>query len=479
MIILGADGTVQAYEIGYNANLAETLPKTIDQLLAGENLADQRLAEYRRLRTEYERRLNEATVGVNQEIELPRAKISPRTEPGTLKIERLWATDEIKDPGNLVIFADEQGEQRIAVFDGWRAVVELDGAGTVLARHELGLPENGGATQIRTAVDEQGRRTFAVFAVAQHKVYLMDDRWQPTGSYPEETRQGISDVQLADVDGDGKLEMLVGYLGEVGVQCASLAPERIWSNRAFDNVLSLAVLRRDPDGHCRVPWSLTSGRQSECWITQGRNWPTFTFPVGRSISSSPPTWRGRPIRPTRPIRKSSGLWKLAALSATKPAEFVAVGLDMHGSELWTYAIPTGVRSTPCDILLGGRLTGDGPGQWLLTGPDGSIHILTADGQLLDRFQYGDELTGIGTTTVEGQPVLLVATAHELTAWKVGDGERQVPAERCARHRCARRTISPPAMPRISADGPARRKRRRATNRPADPEASEPEAKAGE
>ena len=121
MIILGTDGTVQAYEIGYKADLAETLPKKIDQLLAGENLADQTLASYRRLRADFERHLAEATVGVNQEIELPRAKIAPRSEPDKLKLEKLWTTDDIKNPGNFIVFPNADGEQRIAVFDGWRS----------------------------------------------------------------------------------------------------------------------------------------------------------------------------------------------------------------------------------------------------------------------------------------------------------------------------------------------------------------------
>jgi hypothetical protein len=120
--------------------------------------------------------------------------------------------------------------------------------------------------------------------------------------------------------------------------------------------------------------------------------------------------------------KERDLWKLAGLSAMGPAELIAVGLDIHGGELWSYPLPLGARSTPCDILIAGRLRSGQPGQWLLTGADGSIHILDADGQLFDRFQYGDELTGISTTTVDGQPVLLVSTAHGLTAWRVTDGD---------------------------------------------------------
>jgi outer membrane lipoprotein-sorting protein/peroxiredoxin len=418
MIMLGTDGTVQAYDIGYKADLAETLPKKIDQLLAGENLADETLAGYRRLRAEFERQLAQATVGVNREIELLRAKIASRSEPEKLKIEKLWTTEDIKNPGNIVVYPNADGQQRIVIFDGWRTIVELDAAGKTVARHELALPEDGAATQLRTAVDGQGRRTFAAFAIAQRKVYLLNDDWQPAGSFPEETRQGISDIQLADLDGDGQLEMLVGYLGEVGVQCASLAPQRVWANRAFDNVLSLAVLRRDPDGHRRV---LVGNERTAVGVldyagTQLADIPVSTRPIDIIVAAN----LANSTDPADSAQQE--IWKLAALSATKPAEFVAVGLDFQGSERWSYPLPIGVRNTPCDILLAGNLRAGQPGQWLLTGADGSIHILSADGELIDRFQYGDELTGIGTLIADGQGILLVATAHGLTAWKVAEGD---------------------------------------------------------
>ncbi|HEX4146955.1 MAG TPA: thioredoxin-like domain-containing protein [Pirellulales bacterium] len=421
MIVLGTDGSVQAYEIGYNAKLAETLPKKIDQLLAGENLADETLANYRRVRADFERHLDEATVGVNRQIELPRAKIAQRSEPEKLKIEKLWSTSDVKNPGNIVVFPDAEGVQRIAVFDGWRAIVELDGAGKTLARHELDLPADGAATHLRTAVDGQGRRAYAAFAVGQRKVYLMDDAWKMVGSFPEETRQGISDIQLADLDGDGQLEMLVGYLGEVGVQCASLAPQRMWANRAFDNVLSLAVPPRDADGHCRI---LVGNERTAVGVldyagTQLADIPVAKRPIDIIVVAD---LGGRTDRTDPADSEEHELWKLAALSAMGPAELIAVGLDFHGGEQWSYPFPIGVRNTPCDPLLAGHLRAGSTGQWLLTGADGSIHMLTAEGQLLDRFQYGDELTGIGTTMADGEPILLVSTAHGLTAWKVSDGD---------------------------------------------------------
>jgi hypothetical protein len=57
----------------------------------------------------------------------------------------------------------------------------------------------------------------------------------------------------------------------------------------------------------------------------------------------------------------------------------------------------------------GRVTHSGPGQWLLPAADGSIHIISADGKLLDRFNYGATLSGLATTQINGRPVVLISS----------------------------------------------------------------------
>ena len=42
-------------------------------------------------------------------------------------------------------------------------------------------------------------------------------------------------------------------------------------------------------------------------------------------------------------------------------------------------------------LSGGQVLPDGPRQWLLPAADGSIHVLAANGTLVDRFNYGVRL----------------------------------------------------------------------------------------
>lgn len=65
-VILGADGSVQDYHVGFDAQLATTLPQKIERLLAGENLAQQELEAYQQERVEYEKRLAEVLVEAAQ-----------------------------------------------------------------------------------------------------------------------------------------------------------------------------------------------------------------------------------------------------------------------------------------------------------------------------------------------------------------------------------------------------------------------------
>ena len=106
------------------------------------------------------------------------------------------------------------------------------------------------------------------------------------------------------------------------------------------------------------------------------------------------------------------------MAATKPGEATAIGFSLAGEELWNYPLPVGVPSQPIEPIIAGKLTRDGAGQWLLPGPDGSIHVLSADGKPLDKFNYGAVLQGLAAFEIGGQPVLVVASPNGLEAWKV-------------------------------------------------------------
>ena len=93
-----------------------------------------------------------------------------------------------------------------------------------------------------------------------------------------------------------------------------------------------------------------------------------------------------------------GQLQWCALTARKLGDNLALGINLKGEELWNYPLPEGVpaQSTAIEPIIAGKVTAGGSGQWLLPGADGSIHIVAADGKLVDRFNYGAVLTGLAT-----------------------------------------------------------------------------------
>ena len=60
--VLGADGKVEDFHVGYDAKLAETLPAKLNRLLAGESLAKEELDKYEAALKAYQQQENDARV---------------------------------------------------------------------------------------------------------------------------------------------------------------------------------------------------------------------------------------------------------------------------------------------------------------------------------------------------------------------------------------------------------------------------------
>jgi len=79
-VILGTDGTIQDYHVGYDVNLVETLPQKIEKLLNGENLAQQELDAFRQEQQDYERRLAEVLVNNGEPAEEEAAEVARKLD---------------------------------------------------------------------------------------------------------------------------------------------------------------------------------------------------------------------------------------------------------------------------------------------------------------------------------------------------------------------------------------------------------------
>jgi len=109
---------------------------------------------------------------------------------------------------------------------------------------------------------------------------------------------------------------------------------------------------------------------------------------------------------------------LLGLSNNARLEPFAVGLTDKLVERWNYPLPLGVHQQPIEPIQSSQMLPGHTGEWWIAGPDGSIHTITADGQLFDSFFYGAPLAGLAAARIGEQSVLLVATGEGLTAWEV-------------------------------------------------------------
>ncbi|MEX0712201.1 MAG: TlpA disulfide reductase family protein [Pirellulales bacterium] len=399
IVILGADGRVQDYIKGYKPELASELPGKLDKLLSGAELFKETIRQY------------ESLTATASEAEIPRAEIAERGEPSALELAALWTCDKLKKPGNVLALERGNGGTRLVVLDGWRAAAELDARGDVVRAVELPLPagpEEAVVSYLRTATDSAGKRFFVASGPSQQQLHVFDDAWKLLRSFPPEGKHaGISDVQLADLDADGQPEILVGYWGVVGVHSVSLEGSRRWATRrSLESVLRLAVTGPDADGRRRVLAA----------HIQGSLLPIdFDGLPGQAIQV--------PNRFLRSIYAADldgdGQVELSAIAFTGPGHEQLIGLSQAGSELWSYPLPEGVQPNPAlEMLTWGRLSEGEPACWVVAGPDGSIHFLTAHGTLIDRFNYGSVINGLALAPLDGQPALIVSTAGRVEVWRI-------------------------------------------------------------
>ncbi len=418
VFVLDGKGVVQYYAIGANPRMEEELPKIIDTLLAGGNTFESQQKEYQEQLRQIEKSLDRAETSSAEPVapgsSVPEAQIAPRSEPQHIRLKPLWTNTELKSPGNVLPIQRADGQPALAVVDAWKRIAELSLDGKLLSTHAPEIESAELFNALRMATDTDGKRYFAAVALmsGQQRFHLFDGQFRLLLSFPTDAlknpHSGIADVQLADLSGDGVLRAYVGYWGEVGVQEVALDGERAWANRKITNVQKMAVTAPDGDGARRLLCANVTGALT---VLDSQGNPRPPLALGDRLLG----WIAAADL------GGDGRMAYCGLAAETLGENEAIGLEIGGGTArvaWTYRLPDGVGRQPVEPVVAGRLTAEGPGQWLFSGPDGSIHILTADGKLLDSFNCGSAVQGLATTEINGKPALLVSTAEGVTAWAV-------------------------------------------------------------
>ena len=245
--VIDAKGIVQHCENGRNPKFVESLQAKLDKVLAGENVFQELQKQYESQVEEYRKYAASPNVppavaeqpaaGKSQLV--PEVKTAAATKPTTLKLSPLWKIADLKSPGNIVVAEDKGKPARLLVIENGNSVAEVGLDGKLIAVHTLDLAKDEVISNLRTAVGADGRRYVVAFWTSQKRCHVLDDKWNVVLHYPSNPPKtayaGISDVQLGDLDGDGKLKLYVSYWTTIGIQAVSLDGVRIWANRTDVN----------------------------------------------------------------------------------------------------------------------------------------------------------------------------------------------------------------------------------------------------
>lgn len=412
-VVLGPKGRIQDYQAGMRPGTAAVLSQDIQYIADGKDIATETLHTFETLKMRYAeifQAMANDNLYVNPGVIVRRMAVAQQSRPKFLKLESLWTCSEIADPGGMLVVPqspnDARSPQIFAAHRGGRFVAQLNTAGNIVGEHKLDIPPQEFVTRLRTFRGKDSKRYFLGMSPGMQQLHLFDENWKRVMSFPEDAYKnphaGLGDAELADSDGDGVGEIAAGYLGLVGVKSISLEGKIRWSDRSLANVFSLAVGGPDQSGH-RPLYCVNDRAALVALDSSGK--------VQRELSLDGRLLFGIAAENL----DDSPQPELCGLSSPSLGENLAVGLDPQGNLLWSYQMPKGTFAETTERIHGARLAKTGPGQWVLLGPDGSVHIVGIDGKPIDQFNYGAAVSSMAATQVSGRAVLLFASRKGIEA----------------------------------------------------------------
>jgi len=358
LVLIDKAGVVQSIHVGFSPSIGDQLKRELDVLLAGGTLAT------RTSPSKEDEDAGEPAGGLEQ-VWQKQGRYTSVASAGDGK--SVVALNE-----NVAEFYDAAGDQS--------RVVKLAGKGNLLRSARLSGNEPGELLRYDSW-------TTPLTAVG------------PEGESLWTQGMGIDDVWVADLDRDGKDEVIVGYNGRDGVHVFNGDGERRWQSNSIGNVWHVTAGDLDGDGKLEVITTSAAGKVHQF---DGQ---------GTARQTLDPGIYGNMVRVVRLPDATADIALVIGSHAGKHAQMVALNGD--GEKLWQLDFQDGAKH--CDSLA------IAPGSTWAAAVfrDGYVCVIDLKaGKILAVGPKQGKTAEVAWTATDASPLLVIASNDSLTAWQV-------------------------------------------------------------
>ena len=418
VVVLGPKNRLDYFEVGANPNVGADVAVVLERLLAGQNVAEGTKSLYEESRTNYERILARAKIDGDGWVEELNAKVPRASAPEKLKLTEVWKTEEVEEPGNFLIVPGKQ--KRLLVVDGWNQLAMMSLDGKVTNTIKLDLPENEGISILRAGSNGRDRALIAAASRGGRQAFLFDFAGKRVAQYPPGPSEhvSISDLLVHNIGDGEEPEMIVAWQGDGGVHGIGLDGKHHWSNQAATGVISVSAVQDEVAGGAKRKPILTTSESGFMFLVDehGRTLREVRLEqVVHQLAVWPGTARGFESILNRDLRPSGqGNAVYLGIASSSFGGHVITGISGDWQPLWSHSMPRGVYRHQVDFPQAVSIPGIGA-IWIVPGPDGSVHFLSADGKFRDQMYVGSQIRGLAATPIGDKPALLIAIDGKVTA----------------------------------------------------------------